>query len=211
VEVSIPNSVISLGAGVFSGCMQLSSVTIGNSITSIGNTTFAGCNLRFVNIPNSVTSIGNGAFLNCSLESLTIPKSVTSIGSNAFQGCTDLTTLTFLGNAPMPTNDATVFQNDSSVVAYFIPHNTGWGSTFDGIPTAMLVPPAMGITSYSSPAVFFPTDPGTDFVLQMSTNLASGNWATVTNGTATTIVTNGTSMTYIAVTNSPASAFFRLH
>jgi hypothetical protein len=64
-------------------------------------------------------------------------------------------------------------------------------------------PPALGIATYSNqPAVFFPTATGTNFLLQMTTNLASGNWVTVTSG----IPISG-----LVITNPPANAFFRLH
>ena len=65
------------------------------------------------------------------------------------------------------------------------------------------LPPALGISIYGNQSVvFFPTSTGTNFVLQMTTNLASGNWATVTNG----IPFSG-----LQITNAPSPAFFRLH
>ena len=68
------------------------------------------------------------------------------------------------------------------------------------LPTAP--PPAIGISTYSNrPVVFFPTATGRSYVVQMSTNLASGNWTTVTNG----IPFSG-----IELTNAPRAAFFRL-
>ena len=95
-SVTIPNSVTSIGNGVFKGCSSLTSVTIPNSVTSIGDSAFEGCSgLTSVTIPNSVTSIGYSAFEYCSgLTSVTIPNSVTFIHPNAFKGCSGLTSVT---------------------------------------------------------------------------------------------------------------------
>ncbi|GHV67934.1 hypothetical protein FACS1894199_14350 [Bacteroidia bacterium] len=70
----------------------LKQVTIGNSVTSIGDAVFADCyGLTSITIPNSVTSIGDAVFADCyGLTSITIPNSVTSIGNVAFYGCTGI-------------------------------------------------------------------------------------------------------------------------
>ena len=99
-EITISNSVTSIGDYAFSGCSGLTYITIPNSVTSIGNTAFSGCSgLTEVTIPNSVTSIGNSAFSGCSgLTEVTIPNSVTSIGDRAFYYCDGLTSVT-IGNS----------------------------------------------------------------------------------------------------------------
>jgi hypothetical protein len=63
-------------------------------------------------------------------------------------------------------------------------------------------PPTLGITTVSSmPVIVWPAS-ATNYVLQMTTNLASGNWVTVTNGIP---------FIGLQVTNAPGTAFFRLH
>ncbi|MBE6285495.1 MAG: hypothetical protein E7093_03515 [Bacteroidales bacterium] len=80
------------GNSPFYNIKTLKNVTISNSVTSIGGRAFDGCTgLTSVKIPNSVTSIEYYAFSGCSgLTSITIPNGVTSIGSSAFSGCTNL-------------------------------------------------------------------------------------------------------------------------
>lgn len=66
-NTNIPNSVMSIGEGSFSGLRDLTSIIIPNGVTSIGNDAFYQCsNLISITIPNSVTSIGGYAFGGCS-------------------------------------------------------------------------------------------------------------------------------------------------
>jgi hypothetical protein len=204
LSITIPGSVISIGSGAFNSCQKLSSVTFANGVTSIGTNMFAGCDrLTSVTIPNSVISIEDGAFDSCiALTAIIIPGSVTSIGSGAFSLSYGLSSAYFLGNAP--SLGGGVFEVDRMTV-YYQPFTTGWSNTFDGWPTAPWIPPlpAPGIATYSNqPVVFFPlTIIGTNFEVQMTTNLASGNWVAVTNGIP---------FIGVQISNAPSPAFFRI-
>ncbi len=94
-EITIPNSVNTIGNSAFAGCTGLTGeLTIPNSVTTIGNAAFAGCTglTGELIIPNSVIAIGGSAFAGCTglTGALTIPNSVTAIGGSAFAACTGL-------------------------------------------------------------------------------------------------------------------------
>ena len=96
VSVSIPSSVIAIGALAFNDCSGLTSITIPEGVTEIGSSAFSGCSgLTSITIPEGVTEIGSSAFSGCSgLTSITIPEGVTKIGNFAFSGCSGLDSIT---------------------------------------------------------------------------------------------------------------------
>ena len=91
-DLTIPDSVTTIGDYAFNDCDSLTSVTIPDSVTAIGDRAFYECSsLTSITIPDSVTTIGGFAFAYCdSLTSVTIPNSVTTIGYGAFAGCNGL-------------------------------------------------------------------------------------------------------------------------
>ncbi len=94
-SITIPNSVTAIGDYAFYDCSGLTSISIPNSVTAIGDYAFYDCSgLTSISIPNSVKTIGKDAFCGCSsLTSITIPNSVTAIGNHAFYGCSGLTSI----------------------------------------------------------------------------------------------------------------------
>jgi hypothetical protein len=91
-------------------------------------------------IPASVTSIGVLAFDGSGqLASVTVPAGVTNLGPDAFTLCPNLEAVYFQGNAPAA--DPSAFDGENHVTAYYLPGTTGWGSSFDGLPTAPWVLP----------------------------------------------------------------------
>ena len=96
-DVVIPNeisgiTVTNIAYEAFSGCSNLTSITIPEGVTSIGSNAFSGCSsLTSITIPEGVRGIESGAFSGCtSLKSITIPKTVKSISITAFKGCKNL-------------------------------------------------------------------------------------------------------------------------
>ena len=113
-DLTIPDSVTSIGGGAFYGCTGLTSITVKEDNPNYSSDEYGvlfnkdktmliqypiGNTRTSYTIPDSVTSIGNGAFYECTgLKSVTIPDSVTSIGSCVFEDCTGLTSVT-IGNS----------------------------------------------------------------------------------------------------------------
>ena len=94
-EITIPDTVLDLGSGVFSNCTALKKVNFSTDLKTIGNSCFAGCTaLTEFTVPNGVTSLGSGAFSGCKyLDRVTIGTKVQTIGNNCFSDCIRLKTV----------------------------------------------------------------------------------------------------------------------
>lgn len=139
----LPETVVEIGAGVFSGKGNLSKITIGSNITTIaegafmessitevifskeasdtsltiGKRAFYDCDkLTAVDLPARTVSIGGEAFANCSaLTSFTVPEGVTSVGNAAFALNSRLTSVS------LPSTLESIGMYDSAY-DYYIPN-----------------------------------------------------------------------------------------
>lgn len=113
----------------FAGCSKLTEITVPNSLVSIGRNAFSGCDnlkcneydnalylgndknpylvllkvnrnlwIKTYNINENTKLICDCAFKNCSLINMEIPKNVTFIGCEAFEDCHSLTSIAISGN-----------------------------------------------------------------------------------------------------------------
>jgi hypothetical protein len=186
--LTIPDSVTDIGYEAFGQCAALTVLTLPNSITNISSYSFFECrSLASVTIPVNVTEIHSETFGLCSgLTTVTIPQSVTNIQSGAFEDCTGLQQIYFDGNAPAFGMDS--FIGVSAATVYYFAGTTGWGATYASLPTVLFNPPPQitgcGFTSNGfSFAVAGTNNP--DFVVEASTNLATGTWQPVQTNTET--------------------------
>jgi hypothetical protein len=97
LSVNIGMDYNSIGANAFSGCTNLSSITIPSAIKILGEKAFYGCtNLTSLIVGEGLTTIGSSAFENCiKLASITIPKTLNGYGDSCFKGCNSLATVIF--------------------------------------------------------------------------------------------------------------------
>lgn len=82
--VVLPHTTLSIGGYAFSGCDNLTSVTIPYGIMTIRYGAFNYSNISSINLPTSLTSIGIYAFQQNYLTDIFIPKNVNNIGRWAF-------------------------------------------------------------------------------------------------------------------------------
>ena len=94
-SISIPDSVTAMDMGILKDCTGLTSLKLPGQLTKIPSYAFCHCqSLTEIEIPDSVTEIGAYAFDGCeNLATVSIPQGITSIQPATFQGCRSLTSL----------------------------------------------------------------------------------------------------------------------
>ncbi len=123
--VSIPQSVLSIGDRAFDGCIGLTSVRLPDGLTHLGESAFVGCTgLTTIVLPSGVDSIAAKAFAGCiSLASVTLPASVQYIAPFAFQGCSRLTS--FVVPDGVKGIETSVFDGCTKLASVRLPESVG--------------------------------------------------------------------------------------
>ena len=152
--ITIPKTMIQIGAFANLGCIQL---TIPENARS-SNSVFTGKNLKYIAMPkNYFNSSGQpyeitaDVFKNCSsLQSIYIPESVTSIRDRAFEGCSSLQSI----NIPNSINHIGLyaFKNCSSLQSISIPNSITsiYSSAFEGCSSLQSINIPESVTSIGS-------------------------------------------------------------
>ena len=150
-QISLPNTLKSIGTYAFLDCVSLTSLQIPSGVTTINDGAFAYCeSLRSVTIPGTVKTMGTALFYECydlsdvtlseglpylsggmfayctALKEISIPASVTTMKASPFDGCTGLKKITFNGNAPTFASDT--FKTVTAT-AYYPANNSTWTSS----------------------------------------------------------------------------------
>ena len=143
-EIMLPNTIIAVGDGAFSGCLKLASIDLSKTKTAtIGAKGFAYCeNLSTIQLPSTLTIIDEAAFIEdknlrsvqnlektivstigirgfegCSnLSSIKLPQTLSSLGESAFEGCSNLSSVSGFENTAVTTLEIRTFANCSSLL-----------------------------------------------------------------------------------------------
>ena len=98
-SIVVPDSVKTMGNGVFNGCTLLTSVTLPDEVAiTSSNNMFRGTAITSIKIPSGMTALGAFCFRDCAnLTEITFaePVTVKSTASTTFTNCTSLATLVF--------------------------------------------------------------------------------------------------------------------
>lgn len=120
----------------FAKCLNLTDVTLPDTLETIGAYAFYGCTaLSNINFPNKISTIGAQAFYNCtslSFDDLSLPN-ITSLGPNAFYGVKirKISNLGKLTALPTTTSSTQNFGDKSTLEEFVLP------DTIKTLPTHM--------------------------------------------------------------------------
>ena len=92
-------------------------------VTAIARDCFSGCsNMTSITLPESITSLGNRCFSGCSsLKSITLPDGTTSLGDWCFSGCSSLKSVYVSWNTPLVVSSYAFVALDKSSCTLYVP------------------------------------------------------------------------------------------
>ena len=165
-EITVSESVRTIGNGAFRNCHELTSLTLPTQLTSIGNEAFKNCtslsnlsilrgtlgtncfsgctSLVDLELPEGVTTITRAMFNGCdTIQNLVIPSTVTSVDVDAFYGLPSLQRIWFRPTNPPTKNNATdavfsLFDTLKFLVAVYVPNEEAYELSWQEDPRIIL-------------------------------------------------------------------------
>ena len=95
-EYTIPDGVVIVGEGAFNGCYNVTNVTIPNSVTTLGCAAFFSCGMSSITIPANVNRIDSLVFVGCQYLNVVTNYAIEPqvINTNVFDGDIDMSKCT---------------------------------------------------------------------------------------------------------------------
>ena len=95
-EYTIPDGVVIVGDGAFNGCYRVTNVTIPNSVTTLGCAAFFSCGMSSITIPANVNRIDSLVFIGCQHLNVVTNYAIVPqvIDTNVFGGVIDISECT---------------------------------------------------------------------------------------------------------------------
>ena len=119
--------------GTSYSCYNFRKVTLPSTLMTMGASAFSNCQvLQSINIPENITEIQDNMFENCyQLSNIIIPKNIKKIKKDAFFSNQSLKTITFSWSAPQI--DSKAFgsgkSTDTTATCYYPSNNPAWTSS----------------------------------------------------------------------------------
>lgn len=153
-QITIPNSIKTIGNETFSGCTALYSVRLNEGLQSIGTAAFKGCKtLPSITIPSTVKTIRSNTFDGCSkLEGIVLKEGFETIESSVFRGCTSLKLIEF--PSTLKSIGSQSFANCVSIPSIKLPESITniYGNAFEGCTNLTRIEMTNAVTTIGSSA-----------------------------------------------------------
>lgn len=120
-NVTLANSVTTIGNSAFSGCIGLTSINL-ECVISFGNSAFYGTSsLAEVDFSDNLTTIGSSAFYGSRISKIELPDSIVSVGSLAFASNSVLRTIIIRKGGAMLSYSSDMLKGFNSYAKIYVP------------------------------------------------------------------------------------------